>query len=120
MTLLVACEQGASAGRAWDVSERRDRPCRVLDRVGDAAHEAGRSTSIADPMVEREAQLDDLPDADLTPDDPRPVDDPTETQDRDLGMVDDRRTAVDPEPAIVVEGEGAPGQLLGSRLACLR
>ena len=45
-------------------------------------------------------------------DHPRPVDDPAEAEDRDLRVVDDGGAAVDPEAAVVVEREGAGGQLL--------
>ena len=50
--------------------------------------------------------------AELAVDDPRPVDDPAEAEDRDLRVVDDRGAAVDAEAAVVVQRERARGELV--------
>ncbi len=61
-------------------------------------------------MVEHERERDDLAHGQLSVDGPWPVDDPADAEHRDLGVVDDRGRPVDPEPAVVVEGEGSAGQ----------
>ncbi len=50
-------------------------------------------------------------------DHPRLVDDPADAEQGGLGVVDDRRGAVDAEDAVVVQRERAAGQVAGSERA---
>src|SRR3954452_21378503 len=88
-------------------SEPRDRGSRVLDRVGDCTHEAGCGAAVADTMIERKGHLSDAAHHDLAVHYPGSLDDAAESEDGDLGVVDDGRAAADSEVAVVVECEGA-------------
>src|SRR4051794_28111133 len=87
-------------------SELANRRKGILDRVSDDAHEASGRASVTDAVVEHERHLGDLARDDRAVHDPRPVEDAAEPEDRHLGMIDDRGTAVDAEAAVVVQGEG--------------
>ena len=65
----------------------------LLDHV---EAEGSGSDSVDDPVVERDRDVSHGADDDLTVADDRPLDDPVEPDDRDLGVVDERR---DQEPA---------------------
>ncbi len=76
--------------------------------------------AVADPVVEHERELRDAPRHDRAVDDPRPLDEPADAEDRHLGVVDDRGRAVDAEAAVVVERERRAGELLRARGARAR
>ena len=63
---------------------------RVLDAVGDEPQEPAGRAAVADAVVEDQRELHDATRCDLAVDDPGAFDGPTRTEDRDLGVVDDR------------------------------
>src|SRR5215207_7575837 len=96
------------------IGEQADRP---LDAVRDEAEEPASRCAVAHPVVERQRQLCDLADSQFSVDDPGLVDDPTDPQQRGLGVVDDRSGAVDAEDPVVVERDAAAGEVVGLELA---
>jgi len=71
-------------------------------------------------VVEGQRQLGDWPGLNLALDDPRPGNDSPYTQDRNLGMIDDRGRPVDPENTVVVNREGSASELGGSEVSIPR
>src|ERR671919_1044233 len=92
------------------IGEQADRP---LDAVRDEAEEPAGRSAVAHPVVERQRQLGDLADCQLSVDHPGLVDDPTDPEQGGLGVVDDRGGAVDAEDPVVVERDGAAGEVVG-------
>src|ERR1700744_2968392 len=82
-----------------------------FDAVGHVAQESARPPASARPGFEGQRQLAALAGGDLPADDPGPVEDAADAQDRHFGVVDDGGRAVHAEDAVVVHGEGAAGQL---------
>ena len=103
------CPNGGTP-RLLQVGEHADRP---FDAVGDVPQEAAGGAAVADPVVEGQRELGDLAHRELTLDHPGLVDDPADAEQRGLGVVDDRRGAVDAEDAVVVQGERAAGEISG-------
>src|SRR5919106_2479399 len=103
-----------SADGRSKIGEQADRP---LDAVRDEAEEPASRSAVAHPVVEGQRQLGDLADSQLAVDDPRLVDNPTDPEQGGLGVVDDRGGAVDAEDPVVVERDGAAGEVVGFELA---
>lgn len=71
-------------------SDARVRGQRVLEQAHDLPEEPGGVSAVADAVVEDQRELHDATRYDLAVDDPGAFDGPTRTEDRDLGVVDDR------------------------------
>src|SRR5207248_9987846 len=69
------------------------------------------------PVVEREGERHDPANRETAVDYPRPLPDGADPEDARLGCVDDRVPAVGTEVAVVVDGEGAAGQVARGRRA---
>ncbi len=72
-----------------------------------------RRAAVAHAVVEGQGDVDDLADLDTAVPHPGAVGDAAHPDHRGLGVVQDRRGAVDLEAAVVVQGEGAAGEVLG-------
>src|SRR5919106_427247 len=106
-----------SWARPWRSSTSTRSTFRPPDAVRDEAEEPAGRSAVAHPVVERQRQLGDLADCQLSVDHPGLVDDPTDPEQGGLGVVDDRGGAVDAEDPVVVERDGAAGEVVGLELA---
>ena len=78
-----------------------------------AEPERGGAGAVDDTVVERDRDGADRPDDDLAVADDGPRSDPTDAEDRDLRVVDDRRLEEARELARAGDGEGRAAELLG-------
>src|SRR6476661_4264124 len=117
VTTTVAAPIGAAGPASVD---RRVGPDR-LEPVLDGPQEGGRLGSVVGPVVDGQDHVHHRADRDDVAvrglEDDGALGDRFHRQDRDLGDVDDRHRQVGPEPAGVVDGEGAAAVVLETELA---
>src|SRR3954447_16691918 len=100
----------SSGGRARGL--RSSLSLAALEPADHRKPELGRTGAVDDAMVERERDVGDAAHDDLAGAGDRAVGDPTDAQDRDLGMVDERRLEEPGELARARDGEGRAAEVL--------
>src|SRR5271166_6388679 len=88
-----------------------------LQPLADGLQEMGRHSTVQDPVIEAQAQVDDVPDGDGVVDHPGPPDDGLGRDDGRLRRVDDRHRSDAAEGARVIHSDGAVRQVFERELA---